>query len=221
MRIHQGLRRLLSDILSFCFVLRCRLTSEGKENSYMIYKSVILNCSIKIKGSRIRIIAKNCSFKNCHFHIQGKNHKITFGNNCKFRNTEFWIEDEGNSLTILDNCTCNGAHIALTENNSKIRIGQGCMFSSNIDIRNGDSHSIYDTLTGERINDTQDVIIGDRVWIGKGATVLKGVKIHDGSIVASKAVVTKEVPHSSIVAGNPGKVIRDNIRWNRARFRND
>lgn len=43
--------------------------------------------------------------------------------------------------------------------------------------------------------------------------ILKGVTIGEGAIIAARAVVTKDVPPHSIVAGNPAKVIRQNIKW--------
>ena len=52
------------------------------------------------------------------------------------------------------------------------------------------------------------VIIEDNVWIGQYCTILKGVRIGKGSIVATRAVVTKDVPPYSIVAGNPAKVVK-------------
>lgn len=52
------------------------------------------------------------------------------------------------------------------------------------------------------------VTIGDNVWLGKSAIVLKGVTIGTGSIVAAGAVVTKDIPPFSIAAGNPAKVVK-------------
>ena len=52
------------------------------------------------------------------------------------------------------------------------------------------------------------VIIGNNVWIGDKATVLPNVTIGDGAVIAANAVVTKDVPPYSIVAGNPAKVIK-------------
>lgn len=52
------------------------------------------------------------------------------------------------------------------------------------------------------------VYIEDRVWIGLGAIILAGVRVGENSIVAAGAVVTKDVPRNSIVAGNPAKVIK-------------
>ena len=55
--------------------------------------------------------------------------------------------------------------------------------------------------------------IGNHVWIGSKANILKGIKIGEGAIVASGAVVTKDVPEHSLVAGDPAKVIRQNVEW--------
>ena len=53
-----------------------------------------------------------------------------------------------------------------------------------------------------------DTIIGNDVWIGHEALIMPAVSIGDGAIIASRSVVTKDVPPYSIVAGNPAKVIR-------------
>lgn len=57
-----------------------------------------------------------------------------------------------------------------------------------------------------------DIYIGNNCFIGTKAIILPGVKIGDEVIVAAGAVVTKDVPSNSIVAGNPAKVIRSSIR---------
>ena len=52
------------------------------------------------------------------------------------------------------------------------------------------------------------VVIGNDVWIGHGATILPSVRIGNGAVVGAGAVVTKDVPDYSIVAGNPARVLR-------------
>ncbi len=52
------------------------------------------------------------------------------------------------------------------------------------------------------------VNIGDDVWIGGGATILPGVTVGKGAVVAAAAVVTKDVPPFALVAGNPARVIK-------------
>lgn len=53
-----------------------------------------------------------------------------------------------------------------------------------------------------------DIVIGNDVWIGFEAVIMAGVTIGDGAIIASRAVVTKDVPPYSIVGGTPAKLIR-------------
>lgn len=55
---------------------------------------------------------------------------------------------------------------------------------------------------------SKPVTIGNDTWIGHGAIVMKGVTVHDGAVVASNAVVTKDVPPYAIVAGTPAKIIK-------------
>lgn len=57
-----------------------------------------------------------------------------------------------------------------------------------------------------------DTVIGSNCFIGGRSIVLPGVTVGDGSIVAAGSVVTKDVPPNSIVAGNPAKVIRSDIK---------
>lgn len=57
-------------------------------------------------------------------------------------------------------------------------------------------------------NEYQAIVIGNDVWIGARATILDGVHISDGAVVAAGAVVTKDVPPYAIVAGVPAKIVR-------------
>ena len=56
-------------------------------------------------------------------------------------------------------------------------------------------------------------MIGDHVWIGARAVVLKGVTIGDGAVIAAGAVVTHDVPAHTLVGGVPAKIIKQNIVW--------
>lgn len=62
--------------------------------------------------------------------------------------------------------------------------------------------------TGDKLPYKGDTVIEDDVWIGYEATVMPGVKIGSGAIIASKSVVTKDVPPYAVVGGNPAQVIR-------------
>lgn len=53
-----------------------------------------------------------------------------------------------------------------------------------------------------------DIIIENDVWVGAKSTIMSGVKISNGAVIASCSVVTKDVPPYAIVGGNPAKVIK-------------
>lgn len=95
---------------------------------------------------------------------------------------------------------------------SKIKIGDNCAIAGDVLIQDTDFHPILDENGVEKAY-TKPITIGNKVWICTKATILKGITIGDGAIVAAGAVVTKDVPAYTIVAGNPAKVIKENVIW--------
>ncbi len=90
-----------------------------------------------------------------------------------------------------------------------IAIGDDVIISESAMIRDSDDHQ----MLNQSKNITQPIHIGNHVWIGMRATILKGVTIGDGAIVAAGSVVTSDVPAKSLVGGVPAKIIRENISW--------
>lgn len=91
------------------------------------------------------------------------------------------------------------------ENN--ISIGSGCAIAPGVVIRDCDSHVIEGSPTSKPIS------IGQHVWIGTNAHILKGVTIGDGSVIGAGSVVTKDVPAACVAVGNPARVVKTNIKW--------
>ncbi len=112
-----------------------------------------------------------------------------------------------------------GGHIASTEGET-ITIGNDCMFSNDIEIRNGDSHSIIKANTDERLNWAESVTIGNHVWLTAHVRVLKGSCIANNSIIANSSIVTNQlnVPNA-IYGGMPAKMLKTNIDWDRDRYK--
>jgi acetyltransferase-like isoleucine patch superfamily enzyme len=88
-----------------------------------------------------------------------------------------------------------------------VRIGSECEIGPGVLIMDSDFH-----LAGNlaRRPPSSPVWIGDKVWIGAHAIVLKGVTIGDAAVVAAGSVVTSDVPARTVVAGVPARVIRRN-----------
>ncbi len=95
-----------------------------------------------------------------------------------------------------------------------IFIGKDCMFAEDVFVSNTDGHPIFNEV-GERINHGKSVLIGDHVWLGRCAEILKGASIESGSIVGARSVVSGAIPPNSICVGSPAKVIRTGISFDR------
>jgi len=107
---------------------------------------------------------------------------------------------------------------------ARLRIGKFCSIASQVRIFLGGNHRTDWTTTypfAAFIGDWPeaagiagaptskgDVVVGNDVWIGHGATILSGVRIGDGAAIGAMAVVTKDVPDYAVVAGNPARVVR-------------
>jgi acetyltransferase-like isoleucine patch superfamily enzyme len=100
--------------------------------------------------------------------------------------------------------TCDSVIIAA----SSVSIGAGCAISWGVQILDTNFHKPLGDPTG-----AEAVTIEDRVWIASNVTILKGIRVGSGSIVAAGAVVTKNVPARSLVAGVPARIIRSDVDW--------
>ena len=197
---------------------------KGADNIFDIEKSAILNnCKFDIAGNNNRIeINESSVLNNVTFFIRGNNNRIKIGKQVRFnRGGTIWIEDFECEVVIGENTTFEDSHLAVTEPKSTIHIGKDCMFAYNIHLRTGDSHSIIDSISNQRINYAQSIIIGNHVWVASHVSILKGVHIADNSVIATRAVVTKSFSDSNIlIGGMPAKKLKENINWDRQRLYN-
>lgn len=109
---------------------------------------------------------------------------------------------KGKTLTIARS-TINSTVKILAYND--ISIGNNCIFGweSKIGVKKEPSLSQKQLKT----------VIEDDVWVGSCAIIFEGVKISQGSIIASNAVVMQDVPPWCVAAGNPAKIVKENISW--------
>ena len=131
----------------------------------------------------------------------------------------FYKNIDNCNITIGANTSIGSGFVFNPHSNTQIKIGDNCMLSSDISIRNTDGHPIYDINTNECLNKVKagsSIEIGNHVWIGASTTILKNSAVPDDSIVGTQAVVTKKYTEPNIaVAGNPAKVVKQGITWTR------
>jgi len=120
----------------------------------------------------------------------------------------------GSDIRVLDNGVltlnagfCNdGVQISCAR---RVTLGNGCAIARDVIIRDNDAHQLLNSDNEM----AKGICIGEHVWIGTRAIILKGVTIGDGAVVAAGAVVCKDVPAKCLVAGVPAKVIREHVEW--------
>lgn len=171
----------------------------------------------------------------CYFRFCGKNNKLKIAPNARLKNVyiEFLGDDGicelndsprlqgairlgyGCTVKIEKNVSCTNAVYITCAEHTNIFIGEDCMFATNNQIRTDDAHGIYDVKTGKRLNNSKDVYIGKHVWLGFNTVVLGGAFIGDGSVVGMNSLVKKKFPNNCVIAGNPAKLIKKDIFWER------
>lgn len=113
----------------------------------------------------------------------------------------------GGKLTI----SRGAANVGLTIMCAKeVTIGSGVRIGRNVSIRDWNGPHV---IVSDNYRNHAPVLIGDRVWLGSGCTILPGVTIGEGAVVAANATVSKDVPARTLVGGSPAKVLKENINW--------
>lgn len=191
---------------------------KGKQN---IIKNdgIFTNVKLDIEGDNNTIEIKNGTrLSNLTIYIRGNDHHLLIDENCIYKKGSICFEDTNCEIRIGKNTSVESAHLAVTEPDRKIIIGEDCMLADDVVFRTGDSHSIIDLEKKERINYAENIEIGNHVWVGANATLLKGVKVGDNSIIGTGALVTTSIPANSLAAGIPAKVLKNNVDWLRERI---
>jgi acetyltransferase-like isoleucine patch superfamily enzyme len=180
-------------------------------------KNTIIGEPITLKNSRLRFYGIN-STVIIHPDVEIFSSSIDLHDNARFQVARSSILRGGFlvhhscSIELGERTRCNGNLNIRTAEGTTVTLGTDCLIAS-CTIRSSDMHPIYDIKTGERINPGKNITAGDRIWFAQDSFITKGITIGSDSVVAAHCVVTKDVPTNSIVAGNPGKIVRSNIRW--------
>ncbi len=172
------------------------------------------NSQIRFSGeNNILFIEDNLTLKNTTLSFNGSNSVCYLSSN-RF-NTSLNLSVNNNQFFFFGkNCYLGGVLTVILSEEKSAFIGDDCMFSYGVTLRNADAHLIYDCNTHERINFSKSIFIGDHCWIGQSSMILKGTMIHSGAIIGAGSVVPgKEYFSNNVYGGNPCKLIRKDVFW--------
>lgn len=160
------------------------------------------------------VLGKHCIFNGNIILYRIRESKIMIGNNCRFisnansynliginRPCIIGTHTSKATIQIGDGCGFSGTVIGAFK---QITIGENVMCGANTLITDSDWH-----LEDPRSGIPKEVIIGNNVWLGINAVILKGVTIGENTVIGANSVVTKSIPKNVIAAGNPCKVIKN------------
>jgi galactoside O-acetyltransferase len=100
-------------------------------------------------------------------------------------------------------------NVFLKSDGAGIRIGSDCLFGPYTEILDSDFHGLDPDQRKTGTHRSQPVEIGDNVFVGTGARILKGATIGSNSVIGAGAVVTGSIPAGVVAAGNPARVVRE------------
>jgi len=201
----------------FYYLLMNNRVSGGRGNSFKHHNTFIQGMRLSFYGRGNSVVIggeRPASLSNCHIVIHGNNNRVIIEGGVGASDLTIYCADQGCMVHVKEDTQIAGKTELAVMEGTKIEVGCDCLFSANITLRAGDSHSVIDAETGTRLNKSKDIIIGDHVWIGNTVIVTKGTVISNNSVVATGSVVTGKIFYpNSAIGGNPAKVVKEGISW--------
>lgn len=173
---------------------------------------------LRLKYPGLRIDFKSRIEKGCKI-VCVDGGKMNITNSFISYGTHLFADSEGH-------ISMNGAFIGrncIIVSKKKIEIKNGCAIAEMVVIRD-QNHQIDFNNMGDTLYhfDVEDIQIGENVWIGAKATILKGVTIGDEAVIAASAVIIKSIPAGEIWGGVPAKYLKSyDYHFNRTKFQAD
>lgn len=171
----------------------------------------LINSTIKFHGENNMLYCEDgVVIKDSYIKFKGDNSLVYLSKNRHTYYFQITIHHKSVCYFGKHNYTNKKMFLILSER-KHIFIGDECLFALNCWIRTADPHIIYN-VDRKRINPSKSVYIGDHVWCGQNAYILKGSRIGSGCIIGGGAVVpSKKLKSNAIYAGNPVRLVKTDV----------
>ena len=193
---------------------RVKIHDHGRNNVVVLdrWTSYLLRGRIVLHGDNNRVeIGRACHSIAMNLEL-GSDSRLSIGERCWLDKIDVYLARKA-ELDI-------GAHSSLGARSrlqmhepGRVKIGNDCLFSADVEVANSDMHSIVDAGTGMRINPAKDITIENGVWIGTKVMLLKGAHVGTGSVVGAGSIVTGAIPPGCLAVGSPARVVRTGVAW--------
>jgi len=192
----------------------------GSHNEIHMEGAQLERCNIRFSGNGNKLFfAAGSSVKDCLIEVRGNNHQLIIEEGVVLTRSTLWFEDHNCLIHIGQHTTMQrNGHIAVTEPNRKIEIGPRCMFSFNVDIRNGDSHTLFEIESGRRKNWAKNVLIHAHVWLGAHTQIIGGAEIGENTTIGIRSLVNGKIPANCIAVGTPARAAKTGFNWDSVRW---
>lgn len=171
--------------------------------------------TFKGRGNRL-VIAPGSRLKRLSVTFHGHHGLVEIGANRTVGTPQLNLRvGHGGRIRLGDDLSTTTTMFVSAVEGAAVTIGDDVMVATHVHIRTDDSHGIYDVSSRRRINPAADVTVGDHVWLGYEATVLRGSAIGSGSVIGTRSIVSGAVPNNCVAVGSPAKVVRRDIAWER------
>lgn len=196
---------ILSNFLLLIFNAVSRVLSIAHTNQIRFFGNhiVIGNGSVVHFRSRIFNLSRSGN--------------VTIGENCRLGCSsklyhsglpfyaKILIDSEDGSVEIGSNSRVNGAYIHAKK---RIVIGRNCVIAAGVHIMDSNGHEVYSLDRTKGCDEPEEIVIGDNVWIGLNAIILKDTHIGNNSVVAAGSVVKGDFPPYAVISGNPAQIVK-------------
>lgn len=191
-------------------------------NTIVIPKGIRKKINISVVGKNNKIVIPGSVNGSIIISVFGDNNNVCLGENIYAGKLDIAVGQNHKNFGPVHDCkvqigdgsSFESTQIIIKNSYAKLVIGKRCMFAFNVTLYHTDSHPIFDLASGKIINKVKTMDIGNHVWIGANATVLKNTYISDDCVIGWGSVISgKFDTKHCVIAGSPGKVVKENITW--------
>ena len=179
------------------------ITINGNNNN------VRIEMPLRFSESKLALVGDNNSFY------------IRSSNKTRMLRVFFYIAD-GCGIEIGRNCyiSNNASFIAKEKAGTRIIVGNDCAIAADCLLRCGDGHTLINEYNGNPLNEPDDIVLENHVWVGARCVLLKGAYLAENSVVGAMALVNKrfDIPNV-LIGGVPAKIIKSGIDWDIADYK--